>query len=247
MTNETTSTKVTLSESTRTILTEFARVSQSIIIQEGKHLRVADDANVVFAKATLEETIPMDFPMADINKLLRVLKLSALKEKCELEFHPADDKEPKRILIRGDGVSIKFVASSDLLVEIPDETVEQSLWVSQDSDGKVFDVTVTQQAFKDFKDACGALGLSTCTFKNENGSAYIVGSNPTLDDSDDYILQMGTTDLPDIEVPVLMENLKYLGNITSQYNIRASADPMMHVHVASEGGELNYFIAAEQI
>lgn len=234
--------QIQLSKTTRAIMSNFASISPAFCLEQGNILRVADaETGTVYARAEIEETFPMDFPIADINQLLRILKLSSMKE-CGLEFFDEDASihEPKRVMIKGAGVSVKFVASSSLMVSLPKKEEEPRL--PEDPEDISFEAEIEHQALSDFKTACDTLGLTHAILKNENGESYLVGQDPTIDNSSDYILKLGKTDKPDCEVPVLVSSLKL---VESDYTFRAVGN--VFINATSRNEKISYFISAEEV
>lgn len=229
--------EIVLSKTTRMILENFSKISSAILLQPEKVLRAADaETGTVFARAQIEEDFPFEFAIADIGQLLSVMKLTTMKD-CVMKFVPQEGKNLAYILLQGSGVSVKFVAGSKLLVDLP--PVEPEL--EEGSPDVLFDAQVTHQSLSDFKSACNTLGLTHCIMKNENGKAYLVGQNPTTDASNDYVLNLGDTSLDDCSVYVLVSVLKF---IESDYRIRTNG---AFLHAANTSGKIEYFISCEEI
>ncbi|AUR97721.1 hypothetical protein NVP1244A_019 [Vibrio phage 1.244.A._10N.261.54.C3] len=222
-----------LSERTKALLSNFSKIHPSILLEEGNVLRIGDETGSIYAQAEIEESIPMEFPIFQTTGLLSVLNLGAFKE-CELEFHDEnpDEELVKKILVKGSGSTVDYWASSDALVDLPPQEppVEEV----------DYSIELSSEGLSDFKKACAALGLDTAVLKNVGGRAYLSGTNPELDNSNDYTIDMGATKKDDCEIAVKVENLKVLpGN----YTVEGVTD--MLVRFTSTDKALKYFIGAE--
>ncbi|CAL9976984.1 DNA polymerase processivity factor [Vibrio phage K469] len=224
---------VKLSDRTKSLLSNFSKIHPSILLEEGNMLRIGDETGSIYAQAEIEETLPMEFPIFQTSGLLSVLNLGAFKE-CELAFHDedAEKEQVKRIEVKGNGSMVDYWASSESLVDLPPEEppVEEV----------DYSIELSAEGLSDFKKACAALGLDTAVLKNEGGRAYLTGTNPELDNSNDYHVDMGATDKEDCEIAIKVENIKVLpGN----YTVEAVTD--MLVRFTSLDKALKYFIGAE--
>ncbi|QGZ15996.1 hypothetical protein Kuja_0050 [Vibrio phage vB_VchM_Kuja] len=231
------SVSVVLSKTTRQIMSNFSKISASMILQPGKILRVADmETGTVFARSKIEEEFPFDFPIVDISQLLSVMDLTTMKD-CSLKFVPETNETQAHILLQGSGVSVRFVASSSMLVQLPEVEPE----VEDNSPDIIFEAPISHQALTDFKSACRTLGLTHCLLKNENGRAYVVGQDPTTDASNDYVLDLGETKLDDCELYILLSSIKF---IESDYIFRATSAFLLGM---TPNKKIEYFVSAEQM
>jgi len=64
-----------LSDSTLTILKNFAGINNSILVKEGKRLRTISVAKNILAEAEIKENFPKDFAIYDLNQFLNGLSL----------------------------------------------------------------------------------------------------------------------------------------------------------------------------
>ena len=64
-----------LSDSTLTILKNFAGINNSILVKEGKRLRTISVATNILAEAEIKENFPKDFAIYDLNQFLNGLSL----------------------------------------------------------------------------------------------------------------------------------------------------------------------------
>jgi hypothetical protein len=121
-----------LSETTVSILKNFASINNGLVFKTGNQLRTIAASRALYAEANIAETIPQEFAIYDLNRLLGVLSLykdaevsfdeqnfivSAGRSKTRIRF--TDPKmvvappEGKSITIKGD-VDLKKISQADL-------------------------------------------------------------------------------------------------------------------------------------
>ena len=74
-----------LSDSTLTVLKNFAGINNSILVKEGKKLRTISVAKNILAEANITEEFPRDVAIYDLNQFLNGLSLHA---DPDLDFTP---------------------------------------------------------------------------------------------------------------------------------------------------------------
>ena len=72
-----------LSDSTLNLLKNFSTINQSILFKEGNNLRTISVMKNILAEATINEEIPKDFGIYDLNQFLNGL---SLHQKPDLDF-----------------------------------------------------------------------------------------------------------------------------------------------------------------
>jgi len=72
-----------LSDKTLTLLKNFSSINQSILFKEGNSLRTISVMKNILAEATIEEELPKDFGIYDLNQFLNGLNLH---QNAELDF-----------------------------------------------------------------------------------------------------------------------------------------------------------------
>ena len=75
--------KMRLSDKTLTLLKNFSTINQSILFKQGNSLRTISVMKNILAEAKIEEDIPKDFGVYDLNQFLNAL---SLHQSPELDF-----------------------------------------------------------------------------------------------------------------------------------------------------------------
>lgn len=118
-----------LSSETLNILKNFSSINSGILFRAGNTISTVSPQKNILAEAKIEETIPREFGVYDLNNLLSVISL--FKEGAELEF------EEKHAIIKGMGgrskIRYRFTDPSTIVVapekrpNLPSVDVEFSL------------------------------------------------------------------------------------------------------------------------
>ena len=120
-----------LSDKTLTLLKNFSTINQSILFKQGSSLRTISVMKNILAEAQIDEVIPKDFGIYDLNQFLNGL---ALHQKPELDF-----EDDSYVVIKEGRMRSKYffadpkviVTPPDKEITLPDETVSFELSTSQ--------------------------------------------------------------------------------------------------------------------
>ena len=105
-----------LSEKTLTLLKNFSNINQSILFKQGKELRTISVMKNILAEATIEEDVPKDFGIYDLNQFLNGL---ALHQKPGLDF----ENDSYVVIKEGRMRSKYFFADPKVIVTPPDKNI----------------------------------------------------------------------------------------------------------------------------
>ena len=108
--------KMRLSDKTLMLLKNFSTINQSILFKQGNSLRTISVMKNILAEATIEEDIPKDFGVYDLNQFLNAL---SLHQKPELDF-----KNDGYTVISEDKARSKyFFADPNVIVSPPEKEI----------------------------------------------------------------------------------------------------------------------------
>ena len=168
-----------LSDKTLTLLKNFSTINQSILFKHGSSLRTISVMKNILAEAQIDEEIPKDFGIYDLNQFLNGL---ALHQKPELDFE--DDSYV--IIKEGRSRSKYFFADPKVIVTppdkeitLPDETVSFELSTSQ------LDKLLKAAAIYQLPDLCVVGG---------DGVVKVLVRDKKNDTSNDFSIIVGETD-----------------------------------------------------
>ncbi|QJT71403.1 hypothetical protein GR28A_00115 [Vibrio phage vB_VcorM_GR28A] len=218
---------IQLGARTLAILDNFKTISNSIQLSEGQTLVIGDpETGSILAKAQIDETLPVDFSVANLGGLLKILKMRAFTE-SKLDF-----TNEGVVDIAGKGQKIKYYASDSMFAEIPEEFPE--------IEDEGFRAQITPEVSKDFESGCAAMGLTHAGLVIKDKKAYLIGHNPELPNDTNYSIELGDSELDDFTVDIKVAFLKKVleGNYT------LTADDRMAVFTSADE-RLEYIIGSE--
>ena len=105
-----------LSDSTLNLLKNFSTINQSILFKEGNNLRTISVMKNILAEATINEEIPKDFGIYDLNQFLNGL---SLHQKPDLDF----ENTGYVVIKEGRSRSKYFFADPNVIVTPPDKDI----------------------------------------------------------------------------------------------------------------------------
>lgn len=104
-----------LSSDTINVLKNFASINQGIYFRKGKVIKTVSSQKTILAEAKLEEDLPVDFGVYDLNNFLSVVSLH--------KDDPAFDFDDKHVVISGNGgrSKIKYRFCDPKMIVTPPE------------------------------------------------------------------------------------------------------------------------------
>ena len=105
-----------LSDSTLNLLKNFSTINQSILFKEGNSLRTISVMKNILAEATINEDIPQDFGIYDLNQFLNGL---SLHQSPDLDFA----NNGYVVIKEGRSRSKYFFADPNVIVTPPEKPI----------------------------------------------------------------------------------------------------------------------------
>ena len=168
-----------LSDSTLNLLKNFSTINQSILFKEGSSLRTISVMKNILAEAVIDEEIPQDFGIYDLNQFLNGL---SLHQSPDLDF----GNNGYVVIKEGRSRSKYFFADPQVIVTPPDKDI------ALPSEDVCFELN-TQQLDKLLK-AAAVYQLPDLSAVGENGVVKLVVRDKKNDTSNDYAVVVGETD-----------------------------------------------------
>ena len=168
-----------LSDNTISILKNFSGINQSLLFKQGNTLKTISVMKNILAEATIEEDLPKDFGIYDLNQFLNGL---SLHKSAELDF-----EDDNYIVIReGKSRSKYFFADPSVIVTPPDKSINLP---SQD----VCFLLDTKELDRLLK-AAAVYQLPDFSVVGEAGVVKLVVRDKKNDTSNDFSVVVGETD-----------------------------------------------------
>ena len=213
-----------LSDSTLTVLKNFAGINNSILVKEGKKLRTISVAKNILAEANITEEFPRDVAIYDLNQFLNGLGLHA---DPDLDFSPESYitiKEGKR--------RVKyFYADPQVIVAPP----EKEITLPSEDVCFQLDSTALDKLLK----AAAVYQLPDLSAIGEAGVVKLVVRDKRNDTSNEYAVVVGETD-KDFVFNFRVENIKI---IPGAYDVVVSSKLLSKF--SNTRYDLQYYIALE--
>tara|TARA_B100001109_G_scaffold133532_1_gene108633 strand:- start:165 stop:833 length:669 start_codon:yes stop_codon:yes gene_type:complete len=213
-----------LSDSTLTLLKNFSNINQSILFKQGKSLRTISVMKNILAEATINEELPKDFGIYDLNQFLNGL---SLHNNPDLDF--ANDNFV--VIKEGRSRSKYFFADPNVIVCPPEKSIELP------TEDVSFELS-TDQLDKLLK-AASVYQLPDLSAIGENGVVKLVVRDKKNDTSNDYAVVVGETE-GNFILNFKVENIKL---IPGSYDVVVS-QKLLSKFTCREH-DLTYYIALE--
>ena len=183
-----------LSDKTLTLLKNFSSINQSILFKQGNSLRTISVMKNILAEATIEEDLPKDFGIYDLNQFLNGLNLH---QNAELDFQ----NDNYVVIKEGKSRSKYFFADPNVIVTPPDKDIALP---SED----VCFLLDTKELDKLLK-AAAIYQLQDLSVIGEAGVVKLVVRDKKNDTSNDFSVIVGETE-DEFSFNFKVENIKIL-------------------------------------
>ena len=168
-----------LTDKTLTLLKNFSTINQSILFKQGSSLRTISVMKNILAEAQIDEDLPKDFGIYDLNQFLNGL---GLHNSPELDFADANYV----VIKEGRMKSKYFFADPNVIVTPPDKEI------TLPSEDVTFELS-TQQLDRLLK-AAAIYQLPDLSVIGENGVVKVLVRDKKNDTSNDFSIVVGETD-----------------------------------------------------
>ena len=213
-----------LSDKTLTLLKNFSTINQSILFKQGSSLRTISVMKNILAEAEIDEEIPKDFGIYDLNQFLNGL---GLHNSPELDFH--DDSYV--VIKEGRMRSKYFFADPNVIVTPPDKEINLP------SEEVSFELS-TSQLDKLLK-AAAIYQLPDLSVVGGEGVVKVLVRDKKNDTSNDFSIIVGETEST-FSFNFKVENIKILPG-----TYRVDVSEKLLSRFTCENYALKYYIALE--
>ena len=213
-----------LSDKTLSLLKNFSTINQSILFKQGSKLRTISVMKNILAEATVEEELPKDFGIYDLNQFLNGL---GLHSNPELDF--ANDGHV--VIKEGRMRSKYFFADPSVIITPPDKEI------TLPTEDVKFELS-TQQLDKLLK-AAGIYQLPDLAVIGEAGVVKLLVRDKKNDTSNTFAVTVGETDKV-FTFNFKIENIKIL---PGTYEVVVSQKLLSKF--TNKDRDLRYYIALE--
>ena len=213
-----------LSDKTLTLLKNFSNINQSILFKHGSSLRTISVMKNILAEAHIDEEIPKDFGIYDLNQFLNGL---ALHQKPELDF-----QDDSYVMIREGRMRSKYFFADPKVIVTPPEKE-----ITLPSEDVSFQLS-TSQLDKLLK-AAAIYQLPDLAVVGGDGVVKVLVRDKKNDTSNDFSIVVGETDKK-FSFNFKVENIKI---VPGTYDIVVSQKLLSRF--TCQNYSLKYYIALE--
>ena len=214
-----------LSDSTLSILRNFAGINNSILVKKGNRLRTISVAKNILAEANLNEEFPSDFALYDLNQFLNVN--NSLFRNPELDF----TDNGYVVISEGKSKQTFFFADPNVIVTPPDKDI------TLPTEDVCFELS-TEQLDKLIK-AAAINQLPDFSAIGKDGKVTLVVRDKKNDTSNNFNIVVGETE-SEFSFNFKVENIKIL---PGTYDVVVSQKLLSRF--TSKNHDLTYYIALE--
>lgn len=218
---------IKLSKDTLEIIKNASTINNSMRFSVGNSIKTINAAGNVIMEATIDETLPVEFSIYELNKFLSVLNLPNMKD-AELVF-----EDDKKVTIQSGKSKIQYYFTDASFTTHPNKDINLP---SVD-----LETEVEADTLEGFTKAASALGHKILAFRVQTGKALLVATTPDIDTSNDYVYELGDTTAADGEYKLKIENLKI---IPGDYTIQICAKGLMKL--VHKTRPLTFFLGLER-
>ena len=213
-----------LSDNTLTLLKNFSNINQSILFKQGNSLRTISVMKNILAEATINEELPKDFGIYDLNQFLNGL---SLHNNPDLDF-----TNDNYVVIReGRSRSRYFFADPNVIVCPPEKTIDLP------TEDVSFELKT--ETLEKLLKAAGIYQLPDLSVIGENGAVKLVVRDKKNDTSNDFAEVVGETE-GNFVFNFQVENIKL---IPGSYDVVVSSKLISKFTCREH--DLSYYIALE--
>ena len=213
-----------LTDSTLTVLKNFAGINNSILVKKGNKLRTISVAKNILAEADISEDFPKDVAIYDLNQFLNGL---SLHQDPNLDF-----SEESYLTIREGKRRVKyFYADPQVIISPPDKEITLP---TEDVCFQLESVTL-EKLLK----AAAVYQLPDLAAVGENGVVKLVVRDKKNDTSNEFAVVVGETD-KEFSFNFKVENIKI---IPGAYDVTISSKLL--AKFTNSSYNLIYYIALE--
>lgn len=221
-----------LTEATSQLLKNYAGINSNLVFQKGNRVSTMSEARNILSTAIIEESLPQDFGIYDLNEFLGVTNLVTDPEiRIEEKFAVISDSTGRS--------KIKyFFTDVDMLTSPAKSMLDKAMAMNN------FEVnfTLDQDTLNKVKRAASALGHTSVSITASDGAIALTVFDPENSTSNTFTIDLaGTYETEDFNLILNIQNLKIL---PGDYEVSLSSKLMSKFTHTEKN--VNYWIALEK-
>lgn len=220
-----------LSLQTIKILKNFSEINPTILVRRGKNIVTIDHSKRIIADANVEEAMPQDFAIHDLNQFLTV---SSLLENPDFEF------KADRVVVKNNNKHINYIFADPSCVTDAKVVRDKIPGMFKDSD-IVQKFTISEEDLKSIRQTASILKYPHITFVGNGETVKIVARDISNDSLGDYVVTLSEPSGSEFQHTMLLDNLRVL---PGTYEVAIS--PTI-AHFVNKTFPIKYWIVMESV
>lgn len=213
-----------LSAETIEVLKNFSSINSSILFKSGTTLTTISSLKTVLASAKIAESIPSEFAIYDLNKMLAKINLH---KDCDLDF-----EEDRVVFNSGRRSDYIKHCSPKVIVTPPDKKLSIS--------NPDYSFDLSQDDLEWQRKSAAISGSPNFVFESDGDKIYLVSTDVKDDSADRSQTEIGEGDGRKFSIVMKVENFKMIdGNYTIEVSKRGLSK------FTNKDKDVEYFIAIE--
>lgn len=220
-----------LSQDTIKILKNFSEINTTILIRRGNNIVTVDASKRILADAKLNENLPNDFAIHDLNSLLTV---SSLFDNPDFDF------KSDKVVIKNNHRSVNYCYADPSVVQDA-APLRQKIPTMFKDDSVVEKFTLTEEDLKSLRQAATVMHLPYISFIGDSSGVKVVAQDISNDTLGNFTVQIADKASAKFQHNLLLDNLRVL---PGTYDV--SVSPTI-THFANKNTQLEYWIVMESV
>jgi hypothetical protein len=216
-----------LSENTLTVLKNFSAINTGLFFKQGNLLRTVSPNKTVLAEATIDETIPTDFGVHELNQLLAIISL--------YKTPPVIDVKGNDLVVKSPNGKSKITyrcCAANMIKMPPDKSLELP---SED-----LQFTLSEEDYNWIIKSSSVLGNPNISISSHEGKLYLGTSDTSNDAASTDSVELKNYEGPSVHFTFKTENWKM---IPGDYTVSISSKGI--ALFKSTTRKIQYWVATE--
>lgn len=220
-----------LSQETIKILKNFSEINATILIRRGNNIVTIDASKRILADAKLNEDLPNDFAIYDLNSLLTV---SSLFENPDFDF------KKDKVVIKNNHRSVNYCYADPSVVQDA-APLRKKIPTLFTEDSVVEKFVLAEEDLKSLRQAATVMHLPYISFVGDSSGVKVVAQDVSNDTLGNFTVHISDKASSTFQHNLLLDNLRVL---PGTYEV--SVSPTI-THFANKNTQLEYWILMESV
>jgi hypothetical protein len=220
-----------ISNQTVKILKNFSKINPTILVRSGKNLVTIDHNKRIIADANVDETMPVDFAIHDLNQFLTVVSLF---ESPDFEF------KSDRVVVKNNHKKINYIFADQSCVTDA-KVVRDKIPMMFKTEDIVQSFVLSESDLKSITETATILKYPHITFVGDTDGVRVVARDTNNDSLGDFVINLNIKSNSPFEHTMLLDNLRVL---SGDYDVSISPNI---AHFVNKSFPIRYWIVMEAV